>query len=246
MSKELRFFVLSAVLAATISSAHAVPIVAASFFGPTDTLITFDTYPNVAGTPTSGSALTTQYSSLGVTFSSELAVGGSQATDPGDAGHRFAAGMRVLAAQTGGGRPVSGSRYASGSTYLGTPVSDMRIDFTQPVSAFGLYIIDNDFSTARLQAFKSTGELIETRVVPRVGEGGVAFDGIDAQALGNSISYVILDANNGAALDSTFIDNLYFRRAAVTAAVPEPETDLMMLAGLTLLTGFVRRRTRAR
>ena len=242
MSQELRFLALATLLASAVSSAQAVPNASASFFGPADTLITFDSFVNVAGTPVSGTALNTQYGSLGVTFSSELTVGGSQATDPGDVGHRFAAGMRVLAAQTGGGRPVSGSRYASGQTYLGTPVSDMRIDFTQPVSAFGMYLIDNDFSTGRLQAFTSTGTLIETSVVPRVGEGGVAFHGIDAQALGNSISYVILDANNGAALDSTFIDNLYFRRAAVTAAVPEPGTDLMMLAGLCVLGAFVRRR----
>ncbi len=224
------------------SSSHAVAITSTGFFTASDTLINFDTVPGVAGTPANGQALYADYSSLGVaTFRSEDVVGASQATDPADATGRFGATMDFFPALTGGGVPHSGTRYASGLVHLGTPTSDMRIDFVNPVSAFGMWIIDNDASTGRLQAFDATGTLIETRVVPLVGEGGSAFHGIDASASGKTISYVILDGNAGAALDSTFIDDLYFR----AAAVPEPGSWALMLAGLAGLVGaagVVRRR----
>jgi hypothetical protein len=227
------------VLGLAAGSSQAVAITSTSFFTASDTLINFDTVPGVAGTPANGQALYADYSSLGVaTFRSEDVVGASQATDAADASGRFGATMNFFPALTGGGVPHSGTRYASGLVHLGTPTSDMRIDFASPVSAFGLWVIDNDASTARLQAFDASGALIETRVVPLVGEGGSAFHGIDASASGKTISYVILDGNAGAALDSSFIDDLYVR----VAAVPEPGSGALMLAGLAAAAGVVRRR----
>ena len=146
----------------------------------------------------------------------------------------------LLAAQSGGGAPKSAPRYASGVTYLGNPVADMRVDFTSPVTAFGMWIIDNDQSVGRLQAFGSDGTLLSTLVVPQVGANGSAFHGIDIGGSGSLISYVIYDGNNGSAIDSTFLDNLYFR----PAVVPEPGTAALLFAGATLLGGVARRRAR--
>lgn len=233
MNSKLINFMVAAVLSISGVVAQAASITSTGFFGAGDTVINFDTFPDVAGTPVSGTALTTQYASLGVRFSSEDVVGAFQTTDPADANGRFGASMLVLAAQSGGGVPKSAPRYASGLTYLGTLTSDMRIDFAQPVSAFGMWTIDNDASTARLQAFSSTGTLIESLVVPQVGEGGSVFHGIDAGVSGTRIAYVILDGNNGASLDSTFIDDLYIR----VTPVPEPGTASVVLVGMGLVGG---------
>jgi len=233
-------FMVAAVLSIGGAVGQAAPITSTGFFVPADTLINFDAFPDVVGAPVSGTGLTNQYASLGAQFSSEDVVGAFQTTDPGDVNGRFGAFMRVLAAQSLGGVPKSSPRYASGLTFLGAPVSDMRIDFTLPVSAFGMWIIDNDASVGRLQAFSSTGTLIETLVVPQVGEGGSVFHGIDAGVSGTRIAYVIYDGNNGTAIDSTFIDDLYLR----VTPVPEPGIASLMLVGIGLLGGRARRNSR--
>jgi len=103
-----------------------------------------------------------------------------------------------------------------------------------------MWIIDNDASIGRLQAFASDGTLIETLIVPQVGEGGSAFRGLDTGGLGNPIAYVIYDGNNGAAIDSTFLDDLHFR----PAVVPEPGTVSLVLVGIAVLGGLARRHSR--
>lgn len=214
-----------------------VPITSVGAFGAGDSVINFDSLPAAlgGGVPAPNAALSTQYASAGARFSAEGTPGALQATDAADASGRFGSTWFIYAAQTGGGVPKSGTRYAGGQ-YASTPsnMSDMRIDFTQPVSAFGMWIIDTDFSVGRLQAFTGGGALIESVVVPQVGEGGANFRGIDAGLNGQRIAYVILDGNNGAALDSSFVDDLHFR---VAAAVPEPQSAVLLLGGLALLAG---------
>lgn len=232
---------LGTAITAAASTVGAVPITSPSAFTVSDTLVAFDHLPASlgGGIPASNTPLTTQYASSGVRFSAEDVPGALQTTDAADAAGRFGSTWFFYAAQSGGGVPKSGTRYAGGQ-YASKPtnMSDMRIDFTVPVSAFGMWIIDNDFSVGRLQAFDALGTLLETVVVPQVGEGGSSFRGIDVGADGTSIAYAILDGNHGAALDSTFVDNLYFR----VSSIPEPETWALMVGGIALLSVFKRRR----
>lgn len=216
------------------TAAQAAPITDASFFTGADTLIDFESVPGTTGVPTSGSALSDQFASLGVRFSSEATPNVSQATDPADTAGRFDGDMVVLAAVSGGGAPTSGVRYASGAQFVnqsGRNVSDMRIDFSIPVVAVGMQVIDNDFSTARLTAFDATGAVLESIIIPEVSEGGVAYHGIDGTKFGAAIAYLILDGNGGAMLDSTLIDDLSFR----VQPVPLPGAALLFLAGAPLL-----------
>jgi hypothetical protein len=220
-------FVLSA------GGAAAAPITAPSFFNlPSDITINFESLPGVTGVPPSGMALTVQLAGLGVSFSSEDVPGALQTTDPGDASGRFEAPFRILGAVAGAGAPRSGARYAGGDKYIGSGglnVSDMRIDFLAPVDAFGFYLIDNDFSDARISAYATSGTLLESLVVPEVGEGGYGYHGIAAAG----IAYAIIDGAGGAALDSSFIDDLSFRAGA--AAAPEPSSLLLLALGAAFL-----------
>ncbi len=220
-------------LAAHRAQAAAVVIDKASYFGARAADIDFDTLPGGAAT-VDGALLDAQYASLGVRFASEDEPDTSQSADLADSSGRFGFSMRLLAAVGGGGVPTSGSRYASGRFFTGMGVSDLRIDFTDPVQAFGLQVIDNDFSTARLQAFDEAGLLLGSVTVPRVGEGGTAFWGLDVGSSGPRVRYVILDGAGGAQLDSTFIDDLYFTRGT---AVPVPATAALVALGLVALLG---------
>jgi hypothetical protein len=218
-------------LATAAITASAVPITSPGFFGATDTLINFDVFPGAQGVPASGTVLNSQYQQRGVIFSSEDVVNALQTTDPGDTAGRFGAGMLIFPTLSGGGAAISSPRYATGRFYSGLATSDMRFDFAAPVAAFGLWVIDNDFSAVRLQAFTASGNLIESAAVPQVGEGGATFRGIDVTTSGQRISYVILDGSNGTQLDSTFIDNLYYR----ISPIPEPASGLLILSGLFIL-----------
>ncbi len=221
-----RFQFLLAVLLCfcTATTATAAVIGSPSYFGPDATVIGFEGLGD-------GSPLGVLPE--GVRFASEAInrIGGPDATDPADVTGRFGQPMFALSEQPGGGTPI-GSRYASGAVHLGLEVSDMRIDFTTPVAAVGMWLIDNDFSDVRLRAFASDGQLLDSTVVPQVVEGGLAFRGL---AVGSpSISYVIIDGPNGAIIDSTFIDD-------VTFVVPAP-ASVAVVGVAVVACGFRRRR----
>ncbi len=98
----------------------------------------------------------------------------------------------------------------------------MRFDFTTPVNAFAMYIIDNDYSDVRISAYNAVGTLLESIIVPHVGEGGTTYRGI-AQP---NIAYAILDGADGAQMDSTWIDEMRFSQ------VPLPGSVLLLGSGL--------------
>jgi hypothetical protein len=208
-------------------TAEAAPISTPLFFdSPTDVTIDFEAVPGLPGVPPSGTALTDQYASLGVSsFRSEDVPHALQTNDAADASGRFGDPFGILAAVSGGGAPRSGVRYASGDEHTGTNTSDMRIDFASPVFAFGFWVIDNDLTDVRVAAYSAAGAAIETLIVPAVAEGGFGYHGIAAPG----ISYLIIDGNDGVQLDSTFIDDLSFR------PVPEPSALWLVGGGLSAL-----------
>lgn len=213
--------------------AYAGVITDPAFFGPGSTFIDFEDTPAIPGTlPADEEALASQYAALGVLFSSEDVADDLQTTDPADASGRFGTTAFFRATIGGGGAPTSGERYISGQLQIqafNLESSDLRIDFTKPVIAFGMQIIDNDFSTARLSAFSADGTLLQSVIVPEVAEGGVSYFGIDSSDLGAAIAYAILDGADGGPLDSTFIDDLSFQQ------VPVPPAALLMAAPLAAL-----------
>lgn len=204
------------------TAAQAATIDSDSFFAPGDVKIDFD-----------GLTAGTSFIALsGVRFSAEPDGNrGSAATDPGDATGRFADPFQAYAAAPGGGTPSSAPIYVAGD-YLPTAMdaADMRFDFLGGALAFGMQLIDNDFSVGRLTAFAMDGSLIDSVTIPQVSEGGSAFWGIDGA--GSVISYAILDGDGGSALDSTFIDDFHYRPVA---PVPLPATGLLLAAGLASL-----------
>lgn len=208
---------------------EAVPITTPLFFTSADVTIDFESVPGSPGVPPSGTALTNQYTSLGVSlFRSEDVLNTLQTTDAADASGRFEDPFRILETQGLGGAPQSGVRYASGDVHLGQNTSDMRIDFASPVIAFGFWVIDNDFTDVRIAAYSAAGALIETLIVPEVAEGGFGYHGIAAPG----ISYLIIDGQDGVRLDSTFIDDLSFRVA------PEPGLLSLLGCGILLLAAM--------
>ena len=192
---------MAAVDMALMGTAAAEPITDPSFFDDVNaTTIDFEQFPQ-------GTLLTDQYAGLGLLLSSEDEPNTLQTTDPADAAGRFEASCRVLPGVVGGGDPTSGINYVGGDTFNGLNTSDMRLDFVVPVTAFGMFFIDNDFSNVRVTAYNEVGDALESVLVLEVGEGGVTYTGLFVT---EHLSYVIIDANNGEPLDSTFIDDLSF------------------------------------
>ena len=220
------------------ATGHAAVISDQAFFNASDTLIDFETSPLTGSTFASRTELTNQDEMLGVLFSSPDRPRVLHTADANDTSGRFEAPFKIISSVSGGGAPTSGIRYASGNTYTGTDTPDMRVDFTAGVSAFGMYVIDNDFSTARLRAYDSAGSLLETVILTQTGNGGSAYYGVDVTGTGDAISYFILDGNNDMNLDSTFIDELSYRSVA---AVPVPTAFWLFGSALLGLMGIARR-----
>ena len=181
-----------------------------SYFDSVDSVtIEFEHYPGSGDLIPDESLLTDQYSVYGVWFSSEDVPSALQTTDPADVAGRFETSFQVMAEVALGGSPTSGLRYASGHNFPDGSMydgADMRIDFDPPVQAFGLYVIDNDFTDVRIVAYDGSGAVLGTVIAPQVDEGGFVYCGISAI----DIAYVILDGDQGVELDSTFIDDLTF------------------------------------
>ena len=198
-----------------------------------DIKIDFESMPGVSGVPGVNAVFSEQYP--GLLFRSELRGSPKQNTDKSDILGRFTQKFAFYQGAAGGGSPTSGIRYVSSTNAAGWNVPDLRVDFISPVDAFGLWIIDNDFSTARISAYDTSGSLLDSVVIPQVGEGGKTYRGLAAPG----ISYFILDGNNNSDLDSTLIDDLSFR-PSLNSEVPEPSSLVSSMMTICLLVGRLR------
>ncbi|MFN6303422.1 MAG: hypothetical protein ACK42H_14645 [Planctomycetota bacterium] len=234
-AESVKFLFLS-VLCLIVSGdrSYCATIFSAGYFNqPGDRKIDFESMPGITGVPAVGTRFTDVYP--GLLFRSETTPHIKQNTDKEDAAGRFGKSFQVYQGEAGGGRPTSGIRYVSSTAWAGWNVPDLRVDFLTPVDAFGMFIIDNDFSIARISAYNQNGTLLHTLNVPQVSEGGVTYRGIAVPG----ISYFILDAANNGQLDSTVIDDLSYRPQN-NPEVPEPSCSVVILLGL--FAGFKRLR----
>lgn len=111
--------------------------------------------------------------------------------------------------------------------------ADLIFTLAAPVSAFGLQIGATN-SAQTLSAYDSANALLGSVSIPdQVSTSPFPHTGFYSLSYGG-ISKVVLSASAG---DWIVVDN-------VTAAVPEPETYAMLLAGLGLLGAVARRRNR--
>ena len=198
-----------------------------------DKKIDFESMPGVSGVPSANAVFSEQYP--GLLFRSELRDSPKQNTDKVDILGRFSQKFAIYNALAGGGIPTSGVRYASSTNPTGGNVPDLRVDFISPVNAFAMWIIDNDFSTARISAYDTSGNLLDSVVIPQVSEGGKTYRGLAAPG----ISYFILDGNNNSDLDSTLIDDLSYR-PSLNSEVPEPSSLASSMMTICLIVGRLR------
>lgn len=111
--------------------------------------------------------------------------------------------------------------------------ADFIFTLTAPVSSFGLQIGATN-SAQTLSAYDSLNNLLGSVAIPnQVSTMPLPYSGFYTLSFGG-MSKVVLTASAG---DWIVVDN-------VTAAVPEPETYAMLLAGLGLLGAATRRRNR--
>jgi len=177
-----------------------------SFFENKPSLtIDFESFPN-NNSISNYQPLTDQYKIYGVIFSSESKPDTNQNVDPEDISNRFDGTLTISSKIQGGGSPHSETKYAYGMFYDSSYTADIRIDFINPTDAFAFYLIDNDFSDARISAYNRDGLLLSRFIVPEVDEGGSTYIGISVP----KISYAIIDAKDGLKMDSTFIDDFTF------------------------------------
>lgn len=185
-------------------------------------LIDFDT--DASGSPiASGTDLSNQYASLGLTF--ELFENGALVSPTGFASSQFVGG-----AGTGNGLwNVRGSIFPQTNA---TQLDILRLNFATPIS--NLSFITDGFSDRTIfNAYGIGGSLIGTFTNAGGGTANVSF-------ANNSISRLdALQGNDGFAFR---IDNLRFDMGP---AVPEPATWLMMIIGFGGIGYSMRRKKTA-
>lgn len=130
---------------------------------------------------------------------------------------------------------------ASPIYYDGFDSSTIRVDFLNPVSAFGLDWIANN-ANPTLSVFDSSGTLLESLTLdwttfPLASSFPQGFIGLDVGT--NAIAYATIDTPlNG---NELYVDNLIYQRVA---AVPVPATLPLLAIGAAGL-GVLRRRKAA-
>lgn len=126
-------------------------------------------------------------------------------------------------------------------TNHGTEFQSLRFDFSAPTAAFGFLFGASD-SSWTLSAYDAGNTLLDTTSIPAVFSSN-AGDFFGLKGLTNA-SYATLVQNFDGIYSSGGVDYVFVDNFAV-AAVPEPETYAMFLAGLGLL-GFTMRRKSSR
>lgn len=134
--------------------------------------------------------------------------------------------------------PIDGSTYLLGD--LLTPGNaDLHINFTTELTAWGADFrgIANDGRPTQVDIFDSSNVLLGT--VPMASTGGAQLQFYGFQVTGGTADRILI-ANSSSFNDVFGIDNVGF---VTTAAIPEPSTYALMLAGLGFV-GFVASRRR--
>ncbi len=125
------------------------------------------------------------------------------------------------------------------SYYDGNDSSVIRIDFLNPVSAFGLDWYANN-ANPTLSVFNSSNVLLESLTLdwtqfPISASFPIGFIGLNVGS--NDIAYATIDTPlNG---NELYVDNLIYQRSA---DVPEPATLPLMLIGALGVIAAIRRR----
>lgn len=207
--------------------------------------VNFDTLPSgaeipVGGSPETETLISTQYSSVGVTFSGIFANGSVSAP--------------VATNYAGGPEGPNYQRNYLGNAETGTPFfftpvfsipekfEILRLDFTN--GADDISFSHNNFAlvtTTTFNAYGQNGGLLETFTV-NSGNGWTV-----RSLVSDDVYRLDMLANTGS-LGFTFfgIDNLMFTPNADTPpAVPEPASWAMMIAGFGLVGGAMRRRAKS-
>ncbi len=205
--------------------------------------ISFDQLPNGTTLPNSGTTISTQYASLGVTFSGHNSVTGN--TGPLNAwGFIAATGPGGSGNYLGSFGEISPSPIVPGpSDYLLAPRYDvMSLLFTGPVSgiSFGLNTMGGQNSVT-INAYDALG--VQLLSLPGVMANQGGFDIKTLSASGVAKVDIIGGFNSPFSARIFGIDNLSF--TVDPPAVPEPATWAMMIAGFGL-TGAAMRRSRTR
>lgn len=151
----------------------------------------------------------------------------------------------------GDGRyPVSGTRYLETYTTTGaTPA--FRIDFANPVAAFGFYGIDvGEFGSQLALRFTLVGGATTTWTLPYLATNGVNtrrdgslfYAGFIAPTDFTSVAFLGTADDDYFALDDLSVGAR--AQVAPTAVVPEPATGALVAGGLALAGGVAARRRR--
>jgi hypothetical protein len=126
--------------------------------------------------------------------------------------------------------------------YDGNPLNHF-VSSTNPIATFsvpvfGISMDSKSYWNATLTAYDSLGHVLATNVLLNPNAGSDFFSGtVNITSSAPIYSFSILPPEQGQILN---LDNLVL----TTAPVPEPEQFMMMLAGLVLVAGYARRRSR--
>jgi len=146
-------------------------------------------------------------------------------------------GSTVITQMTQTGSPLGpvyggGTKFDYGGSFSLLPwftTRAMRVDFTSPVSFVSVDFRPGDIDTGVLQVYSAEGALLGEQVRRESAPFTLSFN-----ALGTPLAYIL----------ATYADTGDMGRVGYeVAAVPEPSTYAMMLAGLGLL-GLMARRSR--
>jgi hypothetical protein len=160
-------------------------------------------------------AIKNYYENLGVTFSGSVnSFGGSILNQSGNFGFNALSGTDFLAFNTA----------LTGDTEV--------LNFTNAVSSASIWAASGNPGSAFMKAYSSDGTLLSTASI----NSSRTWTELSVSSSSNQlISQIVLQNNSNAFA----YDNLQYN----VAAVPEPETFAMLLAGLAIM-GFVVRRSR--
>ena len=140
----------------------------------------------------------------------------------------------------------AGSYNTRGAQHIsneGSEFQALRLDFGSSVSAFGFLFGASD-STWILNAYSAGNTLLDTRSIPATTTSN-AGDFFGLSGLAGATYATLTQVQDGiystGGVDYVFVDNVTYAGGSV-AAVPEPGTYAMMLAGLAVVGGVVRRK----